>query len=84
MYVACCDIEKNQSRNHDNESNIQKLASDRWQITKKRTNEADNLYRLNIRIQAARILGETKITSAAPLLIKLLEDQEPRIRNRVS
>ena len=73
-------IEKHQSGNHDNGTSIQKLASDRWQITKKRTNEADKLYRLNIRIQAARILGETKITSAAPLLIKLLEDQEPRIR----
>ena len=35
---------------------------------------------MSIRIQAARILGETKITSAAPLLLKLLEDQEPRIR----
>ena len=73
-------IEKNQSGNHDIESSIQKLASDRWQITKKSTNEADKLHKLNIRIQATRILGETKITSAAPLLLKLLEDQEPRIR----
>jgi len=35
---------------------------------------------LNLRIQAARILGENKLQSAVPTLIKLLGDQEPRLR----
>ncbi|HJM62793.1 MAG: c-type cytochrome [Roseibacillus sp.] len=37
-------------------------------------------YKLNIRIQATRILGENGAASAAPLLVKLLEDSEPRVR----
>jgi putative membrane-bound dehydrogenase-like protein len=36
---------------------------------------------LNLRIQATRILGENKVSTAAPLLIELLADPEPRIRH---
>ena len=77
---AMGNIEKSKDRNHEHKSNIEQLASDQWEITKKATDNADRLYKLNIRIQATRIIGENKVTSAAPLLIKLLEDQEPRIR----
>ncbi|MFP6877661.1 MAG: PVC-type heme-binding CxxCH protein [Roseibacillus sp.] len=35
---------------------------------------------LNLRVQAARILGETKDKKGIPVLIKLLGDQEPRVR----
>ena len=37
-------------------------------------------YRLNVRVQATRILGENRVKSATSLLIGLLADEEPRIR----
>ena len=35
---------------------------------------------LNLRIQATRVLGENKVIKAVPVLIKLLTDDESRIR----
>jgi putative membrane-bound dehydrogenase-like protein len=37
-------------------------------------------YKLNIRIQATRILGENEVSAAVPFLIRQLADKEPRIR----
>ncbi|MBA71359.1 MAG: hypothetical protein CMO73_01660, partial [Verrucomicrobiales bacterium] len=59
---------------------IEKFASDQWQVTEKATRVPPSEYRVNIRIQAARILGENGADASVPLLIKLLTDQEPRIR----
>ena len=73
-------IEKRQNKNHNSKSSILKLANNQWQLTTKSTNTANKLYKLNIRIQATRIIGENEVVSATPLLLKLLEDQEPRIR----
>ena len=43
-------------------------------------NLAAESFKLNLRIQAVRILGENQFAAAAPLLIELLGDEEPRIR----
>ncbi len=59
---------------------IEKFASDQWQVTEKASRVPPSEYRVNIRIQAARILGENGADASVPLLIKLLADQEPRIR----
>ena len=63
-----------------NYRHIEKFASGQWEVTKKANRFPPASYRLNIRIQATRILGENGALAAAPLLIKLLADQEPRIR----
>ena len=44
------------------------------------TNTASKRYKLNVRIQATRILGENQATVAAPFLVKLLTNEEPRLR----
>ena len=62
--------------NNEEEWNIEKFADDQWSLKGKTI----NTYKLNIRVQATRILGETEISTAAPKLIKLLSDEEPRIR----
>ncbi len=59
---------------------IEQLSSEQWQPGKKDGPFSPANYRLNIRIQATRILGENRISAATPQLIKLLTDQEPRIR----
>jgi len=41
---------------------------------------ATNSKSLNLRVQAARILGENQHATSSPLLVKLLDDPEPRIR----
>ncbi len=67
------------ARGEDN-GQIEQFASGQWQATKKGSRFPLASYRLNFRIQATRILGENGENSAAPLLIKLLGDSEPRIR----
>ena len=72
-------IDNDKARGHDH-GQIEQFASGQWKVTKKANRFPPANYRLNIRIQATRILGENEVTTAAPLLIKLLADQEPRIR----
>mgnify|MGYP001160957500 FL=1 len=64
------------NNNNEEEWNIEKFADDQWSLKGKTI----NTYKLNIRVQATRILGETEISTATPKLIKLLSDEEPRIR----
>ncbi len=64
----------------ENYRNIEKFTSSQWEVTTKANQLPPANYRLNIRIQATRILGENGAVAAAPLLIKLLADKEPRIR----
>ena len=64
------------NNNNEEQWNIEKFADNQWSLNGK----ANNNYKLNIRIQATRILGETEISAATPKLIKLLSDEEPRIR----
>ena len=64
------------NNNNEEQWNIEKFADNQWSLNGK----ANNTYKLNIRIQATRILGETEISAATPKLIKLLSDEEPRIR----
>ena len=64
------------NNNDEEQWNIEKFADNQWSLNGK----ANNTYKLNIRIQATRILGETEISAATPKLIKLLSDEEPRIR----
>ena len=64
----------------ENYRNIEKFTSNQWEVTTKANQLPPANYRLNIRIQATRILGENGAVAAAPLLIKLLADKKPRIR----
>ena len=68
-------IDKNKDTNKEQWS-IANFADTEWNSKEKNINE----YKLNIRIQATRILGENVTSSAIPQLIKLLTDDEPRIR----
>ena len=70
-------IDKARGQDH---GQIEQFASGQWQAPKKASRVPPANYRLNIRIQATRILGENRVSAAIPLLIKLLADQEPRIR----
>ncbi|MCP4813240.1 MAG: HEAT repeat domain-containing protein, partial [Planctomycetaceae bacterium] len=70
-------IAKARGQNHEQ---VAQFASGQWHSTKNASRFPLASYRLNVRIQATRILGENGVRAAAPLLIKLLADQEPRIR----
>ena len=70
-------IDKARGQDH---GQLEQFASGQWQATKQAGRLPPANYRLNVRIQATRILGENGVASAIPLLIKLLTDQEPRIR----
>ncbi|MCP4908540.1 MAG: HEAT repeat domain-containing protein, partial [bacterium] len=59
---------------------METFARGEWLTLKGALGAAIERYKLNIRIQATRILGENRVASAAPLLVKLLEDSEPRVR----
>ena len=68
-------IDKNNDTSKE-QWNITNFADTEWNSKEKNIDE----YKLNIRIQATRILGENATSSAIPQLIKLLTDDEPRIR----
>ena len=84
-------IDKSRDQGH---GGIAKIAGDQWDaLEKSRATPAKGQaregaawrsppasYRLNVRVQATRILGENGVTKAIPLLIELLSDEEPRIR----
>lgn len=70
-------IDKARGHGH---AQMEKFASDDWLTLKEALDAALERYKLNIRIQATRILGENEVAAAAPLLIKLLAGNEPRIR----
>ncbi|MEM7383469.1 MAG: PVC-type heme-binding CxxCH protein [Verrucomicrobiota bacterium] len=55
------------------------LARGEW-VSPEGADPATKRYRLNVRIQAIRVLGENEVAAAAPLLVKLLADEEPRLR----
>jgi len=59
---------------------IQKFASMEGLASKDTSDSTFKGYKLNIRIQATRILGENEVSAAVPFLIRQLADNEPRIR----
>jgi putative heme-binding domain-containing protein len=59
---------------------IQDLASMEGLALKNASDSTFKGYKLNIRIQATRILGENEVSAAVPFLIRQLADKEPRIR----
>lgn len=56
------------------------FASNQWPASGTGNQARADGYRLNARIQATRILGENLAANAIPTLIKLLANEEPRIR----
>jgi len=59
---------------------IQNFASMEGLALKNASDSTFKGYKLNIRIQATRILGENEVSAAVPFLIRQLADKEPRIR----
>ena len=56
------------------------FASNQWSASGTVNQAPAKGYRLNVRIQATRILGENLAANAIPTLIRLLANEEPRIR----
>ncbi|MBB23085.1 MAG: hypothetical protein CMN04_09425 [Roseibacillus sp.] len=56
------------------------FASNQWPASGAGNQAPADVYRLNAQIQATRILGENLAAHAIPTLIKLLANEEPRIR----
>lgn len=67
------------ARDEDHEQ-IEQFAIGQWPASNKSSRVPPADYKLNIRIQATRILGENRVSTAIPHLIKLLTDEEPRVR----
>ena len=70
-------IDKDRGQGHEQ---MECFSSGQWPKARTANRGPSANYRLNIRIQATRILGENRVTAATSLLIKLLADEEPRIR----
>ena len=70
-------IDKARGQDHEQ---VEAFAGGQWQATSRASRSLPENYRVNVRVQATRILGENGVTGAIPLLIRLLTDQEPRIR----
>ena len=70
-------IEKARGGDH---AHIVGFASNQWPASGTGNQAPADGYRLNARIQATRILGENLAANAIPTLIKLLANEEPRIR----
>ena len=67
-------------KNLEDHAQIIDFASDQWPASGTGNQVPAKGYRLNVRIQATRILGENLAVNAIPTLIKLLANEEPRIR----
>ena len=70
-------IEKDLGGDH---AQIVDFSSNQWPVSGTSNQASAQGYRLNVQIQATRILGENLAVNTIPTLIKLLDSEEPRIR----